>query len=259
MRLMTTNYCTEAATSIVASSADPSFPVSNLKHPFRSKRWRSTGVSNETLTFDLITTEEIDSVVLLWPKEDGIRLSSTAELRIQANATNVWTAPAVDQVLTISNDYVLASHYFATAQSYRFWRVVIQDAGNPNGFVEIGVVWLGKGLEIENAQNGFKYQLVDQTKITKTDFGHQYADVYPQLAVLDFTYQYLDYDSVQVLENAFRTNGAIQPVLVVLDPLGEVFDKDHFTVYGKFKPTFGNQHVRYDILNLDGITVQELA
>jgi hypothetical protein len=105
----------------------------------------------------MITTEEIDSVVILWPKEDGIRLSDTAVVKIQANATDSWGSPAVDQTLTIDNTYMVASHYFSTDQSYRYWRVVIEDVGNPYGYVELGMVWFGKSLSIQKAKNGFKF------------------------------------------------------------------------------------------------------
>jgi len=259
MRFMTQNYCTEDATVITASTSNASFPASNLKHPFRSKRWRSTGSTSENVVFDLVTTEAIDSVVILWPKEDGIRLSASAVVKIQANATNVWTSPAVDQTLTIDNTYMVASHFFTSDQSYRYWRVLITDPGNAYGYVELGVVWLGKGLSIDNAQNGFKYELVDRSKVTMTDYGHTYVDEYPLVATVEFTYEYLDYSMLQTLENAFRENGTRKPVLVALDNAADVFDKDHFLIYGKMKAGFGLKHVKYNILNTDGITVVELS
>lgn len=260
MRLMNQNFCAESATVITASSEDPSFPASNLKHPFRSKRIRSaTGTTTLNIVFDVITTENIDSVVLLWSKEDGIRLSGSAVVKIQANATNVWTSPAVDQTLTIDNTYMTASHYFTTNQNYRYWRVVIQDAGNPYGYVELGIAWLGKGLTIDNAQNGFQFSLVDGTKTTVNDFGHMYGDEYPTKANLQFSYKVMEYDEVQILEDAFRANGIRKPVLMALDPEAGVFNKDHFTVYGMFKNSFGLNHRNYNILDTDGITVTEIS
>ncbi len=259
MRLMNTNFFSQTAIVINSLSKNSNFPVSNLKHPFRSKRWRSTDVTSEWVKFDMVTSEEIDSVVLLWPKEDGIRLSNSAVIRIQANATNVWTSPAVDQALSISNDYLMASYYFSTAQNYRYWRLVIEDPGNPYGFLELGVIWLGKSLAVENAQNGFKFDLVDTSKRTSTDFGHEYVDVYPQVAKLDFSYQNMDYVAIQTLENAFRINGFSNPVLVLIDPEEALFNKDHFAIYGKFRNSFGIQHVRRDILNTDSISVLELS
>jgi hypothetical protein len=207
----------------------------------------------------LVTTEEIDSVVIMWPKEDGIRLSESATIKIQANATDTWTSPAVDETLTINNTYMVASHYFSTDQTYRYWRVVIEDAGNPYGYLELGVVWLGKGLAVENAQNGFKFGLEDQTKSSETDFGHQYSDEYPLRAAVSFSYQFLPYASVQVLENAYRLNGKRKPVFVTFDESDDVFDRDHIAVYGLMGKGFALNHVNYDILNVDSITVTELS
>lgn len=259
MRLMNTNFASEDATTITASTANSRFPASNLSHPFRSKRWRSTSVTSQWVKFDLATTEAIDSVVLLWPLEDGIRLSGSAVIKIQANATDVWTSPAVDQTLTIDNTYTLASHFFASDQTYRYWRVTLTDPGNPNGYVELGVVWLGKGLDIPSAQNGFKFGLSDTSKQSDTDFGHRYIDEYPTRASLQFAYSNIDYDDVQTIENAFRTNGVRKPVMVALDPLSTVFDENHFLLYGNFTASFSLSHVVYDVLSVDGISIQELA
>jgi len=259
LRFLATNYCTETSTTITTSSSDANFPSSNIKHPFRSKRWRATGCTTENLVFDLQTTEEINSVVLLWPKEDGIRLTNSAVIKVQANATNVWTSPAVDQTLTINNIYSVASHFFSTDQSYRYWRILITDASNPWGYIELGTVWLGKSLEIDNAENGFKYRLLDRTKTTETDFGHKYNDEYPITASLKFNYKYLDYSDIEILENAFRTNGTRKPVLVALDPTSSVYNKDHFLIYGNMGKQFELTHVNYDLFNSEGIEIEELS
>lgn len=260
MRLMNLNLCAEDATTVTVSSEDTNFPASNLKHPFRSKRWRSTDVSSEWIVFDFQTIEDVDSVILLWSKEDGVQLSGSATLKIQANATNVWTSPAVDQTLTINDTYEIASHYFTTAQSYRYWRVVLQDAGNPNGFLELGVAWIGKSLQIENAQNGFDFTVTDRSKSVVTDFGHIYTDEYPLFSSLNFSYANLYYEAIQILENAFRENGNRKPVFIAVDPEDEVFDKDHFAIYGRFQSnTFGSEHVNYNIFNAKGLTVVELS
>jgi hypothetical protein len=206
----------------------------------------------------MATTEAIDSVVFLWPKEDGIRLSDTATIKIQANATNVWTSPAVDVSLTIDNTYVLASHFFTSDQTYRYWRVYIDDPSNPNDFIELGVVWLGKGLDLPSAQNGFKFKLVDQSKVTVNDFGHQYADEYPQLISIELGYQFLDYDDVQTLENAYRVNGNRIPVMFVIDPLEDVFNKNHHLIYGKMEDSLDETHVRYSLFNMTGILITEI-
>lgn len=260
MRFMNVNYCTEDATVISASNIDSNFPATNLKNPFRSKRIRTAeGTTTLAVVFDLVTSEDVDSIALFWPKEDGIRLSNTATVKIQANASNVWTSPAVDETLTIDNTYMVASHFFTTDQSYRYWRVLIEDEDNAYDYVELGQVWIGKSLDIDPAQNGFKFRLVDRSKVSTTDFGHEYVDEYPDVATLEFSYRFLEYETVQTLENAFRANGRRKPVLVVMDATDDVFDKNHLLVYGKLQPSIALDHVRYDILNIDSLVVTELS
>lgn len=259
MKFLNTNFVSDSNTTITSSSSDPSFPVSNLKHPFRSKKWRSTGCSNENIVFDMRTSEDVDSVVVIWPKETGVRLTSAAVITIQANATNVWTSPAVSEILTVSDSYELASHYFTTDKSYRFWRITIQDPTNTDGYVELGVVWIGKAMLLQDSENGFKYNLVDKSKTVRTDYGHKYVDRLPKVASLTVNFKYLDYEDAQILETAFRTNGTYDPVLFIMDAEGSVFDKDHFSIYGNMDSVFSLSHVNFNILNNDSLIVEEIS
>jgi hypothetical protein len=255
---MNENLCSNSATVITASSENANFPASNLKNPLRSKRWRSTDISSESVVFDFLTTEPVDSVAILWSKEDGILLSNTAVIKIQANATDVWTSPAVDQTLTINNDYEIASHYFTTDQSYRYWRVLITDAGNPNGFLELGVVWIGKSLDLDFAENGFKWSIADMSRVTETAYGHKYVDELPSINTLEFSYRFMEYAEIQVLEEAYRINGKRLPVFVAMDAEEAVFDKDHFAIYGMFNSSFTEDHVVRSLFNPSGIRIEEL-
>lgn len=260
MRLITTNFVTEDSTDYIASNINPLFPVANLRNNLRSKILRTNdGTTTLDLVFDFHTAEEIDSIVLLWTKENGIRLTGGATLKIQANPTNSWASPAVDQTLTIDNTYLVATHHFTSNQSYRFWRLLITDVGNPYEYIEIGKLFIGKSEDIEAAQNGFKFKILDGTKRIANDFGHRYYDRYPQKTVLEFSYKFLEYSAIQVLENAFRTNGNNKPVVVVIDESEAVFDKDHYMIYGNMGDVFGETHVRHTLLDQDGLIVEELS
>jgi hypothetical protein len=259
VKVLTYNLCSNNATNITTSSSNPSFPSSNLKHPFRSKRWRATGCTAENVVFDMVTTEPVDSVVILWPKEDELKLTSSYVIRVQANATNTWTSPAVDQILTIDENYSVASHFFGTDQEYRYWRITIEDVTNPWGYVELGVVWIGKSLAVTNAENGFKWQLTDRSKSVVTEFGHKYTDEYPSSSSLNINYKYLDYEEIQIIENAFRLNGSKHPILVAVDPEEVVFNRNHFLIYGTMSNTLSLNHVRYNILDIPDITIEELS
>lgn len=201
----------------------------------------------ESVTFDMRTSEEIDSVALLWPKEAGIKLSSSAVVKIEANATDSWAGPAVSQTVSIDNNYEIATHFFTSAQEYRYWRVTIVDPTNANLCVELGAVVLGKGLTIDPPSNGFEFILTDRSRIEQTAYGNEYVDEYPLMMQVEFNYAYMDYTDVQTLENSFRLNGSRKPILLVFDETETVFDKDHFTIYGKYQPEFTLGHVFYNL------------
>lgn len=259
MRLIDTNYCTDSVTTVTASSQKVNFPASNMKNPFRSKRWRSANADTaQWVRYDIGTTEEINSVVVLWPREDGVKLSNTASISIQANATDDWTAPAVNQVLTLDNDYSVASHFFATSQSYRYWRLVVTDIGNPNGYIEVGLCVLGQSLTLEEPENGFTWSSEDMSKVTSNDYGHQYVDEYPMLQSVEINFAYMLYADVQRFADSYRQNGTRHPVLLVMDADETVYDKDHFLIYGKYDKSMELEHVMYNLFDAS-ISITELG
>lgn len=214
--------------------------------------------TQEWVVFDTRTTEEIDSVCILWPKEDGVKLSSTAVLKVQANATNSWTSPAVDQTLTLDNTYEVATHFFSTSQSYRYWRLVIQDPGNANLYVGVGVVVLGKALDIQNPDAGFEFEVADQSKVVSNAFGNQYIDEYPSKSTLSVKYGLLDYEEAQAIENVYRVNGSRVPVLVTIDHEDITFNRNHFLIYGKMIKPQKLSQIHYKYFSSD-LVIEEVS
>lgn len=212
--------------------------------------------TQEHLLFDLKTTEEINSVVLLWGK-DQYNLSSSAEIRIQANATSNFSSPAVDQVLTFNNEFEIASHYFSTSQSFRYWRVVIKDPMNPRGYVNLGVVILGKSDQLDDPENGFSFTQVDNSTITRTDFGQEYADTYPITTQLSMDFSVMEYATAEKFILLFQRVGIRVPIFVAMDPAGDLFNKDCFSIYGKFRGSLTQKH-NFSTVFDTGLSIQEI-
>lgn len=214
--------------------------------------------TEEWVTFDAITSEPVDTIALFWPKESGIKLSDSAIVKVQANATNNWSAPAINVTMTIDNDYMVASHLFSTDQSYRFWRVSIIDPSNAYLQVELGVFYVGKSLTVQDADNGFTFTTKDTSKTYQNDFGNMYVDEYPMENTLDLDFTVLQYQEAKTIENAYRQNGLRKPVLVILDPTEIVFSKNHFLVYGKMTKPVEIKQVSYDIFNTS-LVIREIS
>lgn len=211
--------------------------------------------TDEWIKFDFKTTEEINSAVILWGK--GLySLTSEAEIRIQASATSNFATTAVDELLTFNNDYEIASHYFTESQSYRYWRVVIKDAANVNGYVNLGVVILGQSEAVDNPDNGFTFTQVDTSNITTTDFGNSYVDEFPIMNRIELAFNIMDFSIALAFLNLYKLTGIKKCVFVTIDESDLVQGKDTFAIYGRFSNGMTHTHINYDIFST-GISINE--
>lgn len=60
---------------------------------------------------------------------------------LQGNASDAWTAPSVSQVL--AGDATIRVAFLGALQTYRYWRLLIDDCGNALGYGEVGVWFAG--------------------------------------------------------------------------------------------------------------------
>jgi len=259
-RILDTNYAFDPVVTIAATSSDTNFPASNLAHPFRSRVWRSSSVAvAQRVVFDLGSTEEIDSFALLFNPiaGEGIKLSDTAVIKLQANATDSWAAPAINQTVTLDNAYEVATHFFATSQSYRYWAVEITDTANAYGYIEIAKVLLSKATQLgQTPEIGFTDTLEDQSKTTETPYGHRYADVYPTRRSFEFNYAAMTEADIETLQMIFRRVGKVTPIAVALDPTATLFDKDRFFLYGYLNGSFKSTNRFYSYFD-SGLRIEE--
>lgn len=213
--------------------------------------------TEEHIGFDFKTAEEIDSVAIMWPK-GNFNLSENATIRLQANATANFTAPAIDVEMNFSDKFEIATHYFAAPESYRYWRVVIVDPENNNLYVSVGVVIIGLNELTEAPGNGFTLVQSDRSTIVKTDFGHEYTDEYPVLRVLNLNFKLIEYPIVEKLIELYEKIGSKRPVFVTMGIDNSLFDKDCFAIYGKFPESITHTHYSFNIFD-DGLSIREIA
>ncbi|HYC00342.1 MAG TPA: hypothetical protein VEC57_14490 [Candidatus Limnocylindrales bacterium] len=114
-----------------------------------------------------------------------------------------------------------ALHRPATPQSYRYWRLDVDDTTNPDGWVEFGrpvLAWNAFQSEHDVACGLGIYFKPRSTTVT-TASGARYFDELPAPKCLDFTFHYLaDAEAWDTIYELMRTQGATGEVLVSLDP-----------------------------------------
>lgn len=250
------NFLWDDTVDITASSEDVEFPASNLRKQVRSKVWRSTSTT-ANVVFDLKTTEAIDSFAMVFRKNEVIAISDSAVVKLQANATDVWTSPSVDVTLTFDDDNSVFTHYFTSDQSYQFWRISIVDPGNPLGYVEISNVILSKAISLACPDNGFKWSISDQSEVVKTQFGQRYYNIRPNIRDLNVTVPLVEDTVMESLADLYERVGTAEVVGVVIDPEGNVFNENRFFIYGNLNNRFEPPHKFFNLFDLV-ISVQEM-
>lgn len=257
-RILDFNYVFQNSTTITATTESPSFPASNLKNQIRAFTWRSyLSTVAQAVVFDLKTTEAVDSIAVVFDPFLGIKLSDSAVLKIQASATNVWTSPPVDITLTIDNDTGVATHFFTSDQSYRYWRLYIDDPVSAYGYIEIPKVFISKATQLTQGPNaGFKYSVDDQSRSIKTEYGHEYNDIYPDKKAMGIDLSVISYSDLETLHDVYDVVGNFRAVCVSVDSTEELFDKDRFFIYGKFKGSLDGKHRVFSYFDT-GLSVEE--
>lgn len=71
-------------------------------------------------------------------------LSSAAVITLMGNTSDAWGAPAYSQVVAWNADKI--GYYLD--QTYKYSRLQISDRSNPDGYIEIGELYLGPYLEL---------------------------------------------------------------------------------------------------------------
>jgi hypothetical protein len=256
MRLIANNLVLSA--TITPSTESPFFPIENLQNQLRSKRFRTTSKSTQNIVFDFGSAKAVNSFIMLLPKEGVINLTESATIKIQANATNSWGAPSVDQTLTYDSDFRQLTYFWTSDQTYRYWRLTVSDASAASDYVEISKIILGDSVDIPGIQNGFGFDKVDGTKKLSNDYGTGYFDEYPILKSMKFKWKTLTVSEIEILDQLFEVYGSFTGMFLTLDQTSTVFNKDRYSIYGTLSPSHSMNHINYNLLDSDGFTFMEL-
>ncbi len=108
----------------------------------RDTRYRSAGLeAPNTIVFDLGSAKAIDAISIY-----DHNFTSGATITLEANTADSWGSPAFSETIVYNADKIL--QYLASQQTYRYWRLSIADASNPDGYIEIANLGLFEYMEL---------------------------------------------------------------------------------------------------------------
>lgn len=213
---------------LATDSEVASLPVSNVRHPYLSRQWRTQpGVTTSFIQVDLNEPLACDVMALT-----GTNLTSSAALRIRASngdptaaAGDVFDSGTFNPGVKPAYRAAYAAFDSATA---RYWRIDISDAAVAEAQLRIGRAWLGPAwTPTENREYGWGKVFNDMSRRTAARSGAQFIDVGARFRTVQFSLAYMDATEMQ--NNAWecaRVAGVSKDVLAIFEPDGDFVAED---------------------------------
>lgn len=214
--------------TITASSETTDRPATYLASPYRWKKWRSaTDVVDQWVKFDLGSAQSLQAFLLAdWTAHAG------GKIWAQANATDAWGAPTVNELFTLpaSNVTRVIGVWLPAAQSLRWVRFLFENTGAANAYVDLGVAFAGAYFEPSvNLTDDFSLTRTDPSVITATPDGQESAVEYGKFFDVAAVYEDVAAADKASFLDLFDTVGVSRALFFAVDP-----DDADLTFYGRF-------------------------
>jgi hypothetical protein len=177
-------------------------------------------------------------------RKDGLKISSTATVTLQGNSTDVWTSPEYTQVIEWNADCMaLIDEDGLHTAALRYWRLLIVDKDNSNGYVEISSAFLGGVITTDTGKVQFPLETtyVDYSRTVASEWGTKYSDKRQLSRTFRLQWEFLDKSEVEDLQDFIEAFGLTDCFWIALDPNGvfsNSFQKNVMPCYFDETPTF---------------------
>ncbi len=164
------NTAVVSVTVLAVTSADTTYPGTNLKILPISKTWRSVAgvLSNVDITLDFGSAKTVNLLSL-----NNHNLTATATIAIAAGTT----AAVSNYSTTIAYRKYDAFTYLTSSQSYRYWRFRITDTASTDNYIEAGYVMAGNATQLVTTfQYGWTQTDQYVNNEVSSEFGVPYID-----------------------------------------------------------------------------------
>jgi hypothetical protein len=196
----------------------------------------------EYILWDFGISTNPDVFVLIGKRNSPIAITPGATIKLQGNSTNIWTSPEYEQTITYDDEIMSIVKTDGDdglhTQALRFWRLYIQDQANPNGYVEIGALFLGKYYEPTRGAIQFPFtgDYLDASTNVFSEGGQTYSDRRQQSEAFSVQWSALTTSEKEEIDAIFEQYGTSLPFFVAFDP-GLAFSSsaNYYTRFVKFE------------------------
>lgn len=177
--ILAINTLTSDNVTLTCDTADTNYPVSNLLDTRKSRIYRTTSDDDQYVLMDFTAASgyyESPGVNCIFI--DKTNLTSGATIKIQGHASDSWGSPSFEAVITDSDLYgTLYYKSWTPANSYNYMRLVLDDSANPDGYIEIGHVFIGYGITMPGMEPKQSIPYKTNSQYTKSQSMQLYGDI----------------------------------------------------------------------------------
>jgi len=259
--------------SATATSSASGFSLADTKINNKSSVWRSTSLSSQTISGDWSgAAKTINGLALAF---SNLIEGSTVRLKLYQEVAD--TSPSYDSgIRTVWFAYDppngfetigLISFAFGGGTNFSMFfnevaikrfEIIITSPGNPDGYIEVGRVILGKAWSpTYNAEYGAQITPIDLSEVGRTIGGDQKVDVRTMHKKMNFNLRYMPQTDKAALSTIVRKIGMRQPVFVSMYPneTDEVFQAGN--IFGRFESLSPFEHSLTNVYDTS-ITIEEI-
>jgi hypothetical protein len=195
--------------------------------------------SFEFIKWDFGISTNPGAFVLIGKRNSPISISPSAIIKLQGNSTDVWTAPEYEKTITYDDEIMaeFSEENELHTQALRYWRLYIDDKSNPNGFVEIGALFLGKYFEPTRGaiQFPFNGSYIDRSNVAFSEGGQTFSDIRQKSESFDVTWDALTTLEKEQIDLIFDEYGVSKPLFIAFDPMLAFSSRtNYYTRFVKF-------------------------
>lgn len=129
-------------------------------------------------------------------------LTDSATVTYKANSSASWGSPPVEETLTIASPLVA----YVDTHTYAYRQIEITDASNPDGYIEIGGLYIGTYSQLDgNADWSSGEDLTFIQQEQKNTAGVVHETVEAEQSVLSLSYGTISNDEIDTIKALVRT------------------------------------------------------
>ena len=177
--------------------------------------------TSEWITFDFGLSALPTAFCLIGSRNKPIKLTPTAVIKLQGNETDSWATPNSEVSLTYDSSVISSFNAVGLYdEALRYSRIYFEDLSNPEGYIEVGALFLGTYFSSTRGQVQFPFrsEYIDNSKTSFSEGGQTYSDIREKSEVFTIEWYGLTISEFESINSIWDAYGLSLPFFIQFDP-----------------------------------------